>query len=129
MKQENTASITSTPNYEAIGRCVHLRAEINKVDILRFNAYRGLSRPDVYMDTGSDKMVYLPDIAAMQHALGDFLSANTKLKELVLEHNTWALLAGREPIHIIDFARKADNSGQLIGVDGKYDMQSHAAIS
>jgi len=95
----------SEVNYEALGRCDHLRGEINKAHHEREMALLGLTQ--LHRSNGVHQQVYDEvkkiNIDAFQNKLDVINSANEKLMKLVEEHNAWAEQAGKKPIRYSQF--------------------------
>lgn len=89
----------SEVDFEAIGRCEHLRSEFSKILGLRQQAASKISQATRNLDGSyfQERLKKL-SIEAIEADLATLKSHEEKLHQLVEEYNKWAEKAGKEKI-------------------------------
>ncbi|HGG5996080.1 TPA: hypothetical protein ACJG4C_005224 [Salmonella enterica subsp. diarizonae serovar 61:r:z53] len=90
-------------NFEALGRCVHLKQQIEMVIMKRDQAFDELSVS--YQKTEGHSVserIKFADMGRMRVAFDELDNANTELTSLVDEYNRWADKCGRREMKFID---------------------------
>lgn len=91
-------------NFEALGRCQHLKDEINKAIRNRDGAFRSMAR--AYREQESHTVydtVRFIDLEKMHQYLSELEAENAKVTALVEEYNRWAPSAGKSVIKFVNY--------------------------
>ncbi|EBP4586303.1 hypothetical protein VH79_24560 [Salmonella enterica] len=90
-------------NFEALGRCVHLKQQIELAIMKRDQAFDELSVSYQKTEEHSvSERVKFADMDRMRGAFDELDNANTELTSLVDEYNRWADKGGKREIKFID---------------------------
>ncbi|EDY1994243.1 hypothetical protein JYL57_001483 [Salmonella enterica subsp. enterica serovar Typhimurium] len=90
-------------NFEALGRCVHLKKQIELAIMKRDQAFDELSVSYQKTEEHSvSERVKFADMDRMRGAFDELDNANTELTSLVDEYNRWADKGGKREIKFID---------------------------
>lgn len=84
-------------NFEAIGRCEHLRSQIN--DALRMRDMEGsrLSNASRIMSSSAD-LIMMVNTSRIETCYESLKNHQDALRKLIDEYNEWAEKAGKKPI-------------------------------
>lgn len=86
-------------DFEAIGRCEHLKSQISETMAFRDSAASRIS--SLTRDAGGgyfQERIRIVDLEAIETQLGSLKKHDAHLKELVEEYNSWATKAGKREI-------------------------------
>lgn len=87
----------SNIDYEAIGRCEHLREQINQAIRMRDMEAGKLSQASRMMSSSPD-LVMMVNLSRIETALESLKVHQQELRGLMEEYNEWAEKAGKKPI-------------------------------
>ncbi|MBE8596862.1 hypothetical protein [Xenorhabdus sp. BG5] len=87
-------------DFEALGRCHHLKGKINDTCHKRDGAFRDIKNK-YHAGSNPFDAVYEIDMAFFHQKFKELDEANTELTILVNEYNQWAGKAGERPIRWI----------------------------
>ncbi|WP_275269128.1 hypothetical protein [Pantoea ananatis] len=91
-------------DFEAIGRCEHLKTEISRAIQSRHSAYSRLTT--AYKGDGSGHVynsITEIDTEKMQKALDELKNYEASVHELVREYNLWAAKASKQTLNFTKF--------------------------
>ncbi|EKN3986073.1 hypothetical protein ACS90Y_001634 [Yersinia enterocolitica] len=88
-------------NFEALGRCEHLKGRITEVSSLRISAFRKLKYGFSDSESTVIDRVHHADIDKLRDAIDELERADVELMALVEEYNKYAPEAGKRVINIV----------------------------